>query len=65
MEEQAFEDFAVSLQEVCLYGEGGGPDMIGKPAVESPSVFPSYDGRFLWLLNPCGGFRLGVYKRRV
>jgi hypothetical protein len=55
-EEHAFEDFAVSLQEVCLYCEGGGPDMVGKPAVELPSVFPSYDGRFLWWLNPCGGF---------
>ena len=45
MEEHAFEDFAVSLQEVRLYGKGGGPDMVGKPAVELPSVFPRCDGQ--------------------
>jgi len=56
MEEHAFEDFAVSLQEVRLYGKGGGPDMVGKPAVELPSVFPRCDGMFLWLLHTCGGF---------
>ena len=44
------------FQEVCLYGEGGGPDMVVEPAVELPSVFPRYDGRFLWLLNLCGWF---------